>query len=321
VDGVQIVVTCTSRKRLPVPPRLRFRNISGATAAVRHSAWSQALLDARVEATTATDLYGGDAWQIARSLPDQVRWHRWDERPRLWVASAGYGLVPESASLKPYAATFAPNHPDTVVRRSDPGRGSSIAHQWWSLLSRTSSQDAPRSLAALAAARADDVLLVVTSAAYLAALRDDLAAARARLTSPERLLIISVGGSLTGPLAQNRLPADARLRQLVGGTLTALNVRVARWLLQQVPPRDLTFPVAHDFLTHALAGVPAWTPAAGVRLGDTEVRQLILRERAEQPTLSRTTLLRRLREAGYACEQARFAAILRSIPEPTRGRT
>lgn len=320
---MQIVVTCTNRKRLPVPAALQFRNICGATTTARHAFWTQALQDILAETTAAADLYGGDAWQIARSLPDQVCRHGGAERPELWVTSAGYGLVPELACLKPYTATFAPRYPDTVIRPSDPGDSSSAARQWWSLLTRAPGpgHDSPRSLAALAAGRANEVLLVVASASYLAALRDDLVAARASLGSPELLLIISVGGSLTGPLAQNLLPADARLRLLVGGTLTALNLRVARWLLQQVPPLELTVPLAHALLTHALAALPAWTPAAGLRLRDAEVRQFIISAQAEQPALSRTALLRRLRTEGYACEQTRFATIMQSVRESTRGST
>ncbi len=318
---VQIVVTCTSRKRRPVPMGLCFRTISASTAPVRHAMWAQALRDAPVDVVAATDLYGGDSWQIARSLPAQASGNDAAGRAELWVASAGYGLVNESALLKPYAATFAGRHPDTVIHPGDPGDQRSRARRWWQLLTSDPGPDryAPRSLAALAATHSGELLLVVASASYLAALADDLVAARNALAAPEHLLIVSVGGCLGGLLANNLLPADARLRMLVGGTLSALNLRVSRWLLERVGPGKLTLPAVHAELARALAALEAWTPATGTRLSSTEVRQFILSAQAEQPGLSRTALLRRLRAAGYACEQARFAAIMRSAEESLDG--
>ena len=47
---------------------------------------------------------------------------------RLWIASAGYGLVSPSDELVGYSATFARGSVDSVARPDDP---ESLLSEWW----------------------------------------------------------------------------------------------------------------------------------------------------------------------------------------------
>ena len=117
----------------------------------------------------ARDLYAGEHWMVACGLPDLAG----GGRIRLWVCSAGYGLIPADAPVRPYAATFTGGHPDSV-----PG-GADGATAWWHALSlwEGPSSGQPRSIRELAAKEPAASYPAGAFRSYLHACRDDIAAA------------------------------------------------------------------------------------------------------------------------------------------------
>src|SRR5687768_13776606 len=108
VRVANVVVTCTKRKTVPAEASLQLGRIAGATIPELAKQWINRLQAQDAAPRPAEELYSGDHWQIARSLPDVARGHR--IKVRLWVCSAGYGLIPSWAPLKPYSATFSTHH-------------------------------------------------------------------------------------------------------------------------------------------------------------------------------------------------------------------
>src|SRR4051812_26361709 len=98
---VNVVVTCTKRKGRPVAPRQMLRTVpDGRSIKQRAASWLNRLQGGG-EATPVIDLYAGDHWSVVRSIAVA---HEEAPRARLWVCSAGYGLVPLESHLLPYSA-------------------------------------------------------------------------------------------------------------------------------------------------------------------------------------------------------------------------
>lgn len=301
---VRIVVTCANRKRHEIPKELRLHAVSQKHQSNRFDAWTHRLITSPITAVPAELLYGGEHWQIARTLEAHATMS--GHRASTWVCSAGYGLVPMTAALRPYAATFTVGQPDSA------GHTTKAMQDWWADHTAWQGPDsgAPRSFIALAASAPRSALLVVLSGTYLRACAHDLIAAASQLHRAEQMAVISVGGSTTHELREYLLPADARLQTVVGGSLGALNVRIAARLLQDT--------AADLFNCHDLAE-RVRTLARGAQrqiqkrepLTDDQVRAFIA-ERVTK-TASRTALLRELRDAGLACEQQRFARLFATV--------
>jgi len=296
--SVHIVVTCTNRKRYPVPDNLRLGHLRERRPGQRFAAWTHRLA-AMPPSIPATDLYGGEHWQVARSLPTLIN------RPaKLWVCSAGYGLVPADAPLNAYAATFSSREPDSV------GETRAEVLGWWRRLIEWPGPDAtqPRSLADLARRNPTASIVVVLSDAYLRACSEDLLTARETLSDQDRLTVV---GPATGrsELDDMLVPVTARMQSIVGGSLLALHARVAAHLLTTVANdgqigRARLREAAREAVENAPDNLPRRTP--GIRLADDEVRDFIRQELATRSGGSATTLLRRLRQSGHSCEQSRF---------------
>jgi hypothetical protein len=304
--ALHIIVTCTDRKR-GAAPAVRARDLPDRLPIeLRLHRWVETLTAAPGQRMPASELYLGDHWQVASSLPEVAASRGIDAR--LWVASAGYGLVSPEAELQPYAATFAPRVADSVVRDGD---AADAPRRWWEGLARWRGPQTrtPRTLTQLADAEAPSAILVVVSAVYLAALATDAEAAAQRLHRRDSLMILSAGARPRGSLAEHVLPADARLQAALGGTRQSLNVRTARWLIEHADDYELDPTVARHRLVEELKTQPALERFDRKPLNDDEVSAYIEEALKENGRPTKSVLLRRLREDGYACEQRRFGEL------------
>lgn len=299
---IQLVASCTNRKRATVPAKLRLRNVPGGKK--RASAWLRRLEGAS-PSQPARDLYGGEHWQLVLGLEADLL-----ERGRdvhLWVASAGYGLVSADASLKAYSATFASREADGVPTES--------AAAWWHAL--CVGHDQANTLQQLA--READTMIVIASAKYLRAMLPDLRLAREALSQHGQLIVFS--GSPVAELASSQIVADGRVQvalqhetsRALRGTKQGLAARTARHLLTQAD----VWPPSASALQNAYARLvsdhrPPQLPDR-VRHGDDDVRVFIEAQLADDPKVGWTKLLRAWRESGRACEQKRFRGLFQAV--------
>lgn len=300
-----IIVTCTKRKSVPAEDCLQLGQVAGSTVSDLAKQWISRLQKANSLPRPADELYSGDHWQIARSFPEVASGR--NVQVRLWVCSAGYGLIPSWAPLKPYSATFSTHHKDSVLRRLATLSGGSI-HEWWSILAKWSGPvpGEPRTLTELARNAKRAPLIFVASDVYLRAVGADLEDARNALADPRLLTIVSGGGAPSGELRSNQLPCNARLQSLLGGALMSLNVRVVRRILSQVERWPLRCDDLAAEFQKLIDAQPEFEQPQRRQLTDEKVQQFVRRQLAKNPSLCASPLLRRLRDSGFACEQKRF---------------
>jgi hypothetical protein len=298
--AIHVVVTCSNRKRLRVPPSLAARNLPELPTARRANEWIIRLENTDAPLIGALDLYAGEHWSVVRSLPPLGM----DARTPagLWILSAGYGLISAEARIRPYGATFSSGHADTV------GSNGSRRH-WWKSLARWAGPEpgVPRSLEQLAEQDPNATILMAVSPPYLDACSDDVTSAVRALRTPAQLLMVCIGASRT-TMPEHMLPGDARLQHVLGGTRQALNVRVLAHLLRE-HRGPLTREAASDALYDLLVRQPALVQHDRQRCSDTEVANYIRTHLRTDPSLTHSRLLRQFRNEGNACEQSRFASL------------
>ena len=310
-----IVVTCTKRKRRAPEEPMKFRHIAKASIEMGFNTWVERVSASEDETLPARDLYAGDHWSVAKSLEQVAKSSGF--RAAIWVCSAGYGLIGIDSKVKSYSATFSSSHPDTVCRWGDGKYRSSHKEIWWRLQTEWPVPEpaTPRSITDLAVVNPACPLLVVASRDYMEGIRSDCTTARDKLETPDLLTIVSSGSrDLTG-LSENLLPSHVSLRQLVGGSIRALNIRLARRLIAEADYQELRAPLLTRKCSSLMAQTPQLPAISRDRISDDDVRNFI-RETLEQHRMTgHTALLRRLRDSGRACSQNRFARIFDSVVE------
>jgi hypothetical protein len=266
----------------------------------------------------AEALYSGDSWSVIRSL---AKGGPRTPPVRVWVCSAGYGLLSSESLLHPYSATFDSGQADSVPANGRGAAARDASRAWWRLLSEWEgpSPRGPRTIAELAEAYPRSPLLVVASEVYLVAVADDLRAGRAKLADPDLLSIISAGSADVEGLEKHLLPCDARLQRLVGGARASLNARLARLALSSLRGRAPTYPALSELFTGLLAEQPEVSSPRRAALTDAEVKGYLKDPLERNPDVRPTPLLRKLRDSGRACEQSRFASLFRAVREQLYG--
>jgi hypothetical protein len=209
-ETLHVVVSCKSRKTLDIPRALRISSVHDHDLESRAAHWRETLEGYSSETRPAADLYAGDHWKVVLRIPTVAP----QLNVQIWVASAGYGLVPIEQELKPYSATFIRPHLESVTTPESKFG----PREWWRALTTWDIGEHPRSVAGLARTLSQDggLILLALSAPYALALADDIA--NAAKAAPGRIALISAGlaGVAAPPqLAGIILPAEARLKRLV----------------------------------------------------------------------------------------------------------
>jgi hypothetical protein len=279
----------------------RIRSVKTET---RLADWIRRLSNSKGKAMRAIDLYCGDHWHVLRTLAQtQTKPPKFE----LWVASAGWGLISSEDNITSYGATFSHLESDSVIHPRVALRESQL---WWNGLVQSNLQEkkSPYSLTALAKRNPESPMLVALPPGYL------VLAARSLLETPELLVVVSGGTKREVEFSTNLIPCDSRLQPLLGGSLTSLNARVARYILDKYTSRTLRASrVIQDFETlisqsekHSLPKRDAMT--------DEEVSDFISKQLSiAHSKQSHSSLLRAFRDLGKACEQSRFRRIYHDV--------
>lgn len=287
-----IVVNCTDRKSVQPAANLRLGSLPRGDNQARFEVWRRRVDQARAQ-VRLIDLYQGEAWQEVRGLSNDAR-HAGYSVTTL-VASAGLGLRDVSTQASPYAATFAGGHPDSVASSAEENR------DWWRRLRDfTSAQSLTDS---------SHRVLLVLSENYARSLEHDLIALAHRGGD---LLLVGGARDIEG---LPRLPANRSLRAELGGTASSVGLRMARrWLRCRTGTPLYTAKDASTWSKWAqsVARSEIYDRAP---MTDAEIIECINKLCADEPGLSATRALRRLRDAGIACEQKRFGRIFHSLTD------
>lgn len=315
---VNLVVSCTNRKRFEVSPETSVHTLGGNDLATRLRLWKRNLRDSAIQDHRAENVYMGDHWSVVRSIPHEAR--RSGLSVQVWICSAGYGIIRPETAIKPYRATFTRGENDYIAAGLAED-GHTLCRWWDGVCSiRFAWQtDVPRTMSGIAAAFPRTPIVVALSADYLKAVGEDLAEVMVRPYFRDHLAIVSCGTpQLHSIWKHHLLPCDGSLAGALGGALTSLNARVARYLFQSLENKDLTV----ESLTKVANSIDRTVDFMPSRTsqGDTDVAYFIRTHLAKFPSTSKTKLLKDFRNTGRACEQKRFGTIYaRVLDEAAQG--
>jgi hypothetical protein len=310
---INIVVTCTKRKRFSAKRELQLRTVGGKTVSEKNQMWLRRLRSSSGDRVLASELYAGDHWSVVRSLGETAAVSGFTAK--IWICSAGYGLIPLNANVHPYAATFSPRLRDSITHGMPEASVDESARQWWRLLAKWAGPKVgcPRSIESLARRHPKSPLLIVASPSYLAAIEDDIELAAKLLNDSRSLLIFSGNPRKSSQIMRHCLPCSAVLQRVVGGARTSLNVRLARRMLERLAPGKLDHGRAKRELQRLIDRQPKMGGLRRQRTSDASIQEFILRGLKKDQDATFGSLLRQFRDRGNACEYSRFRALFRGI--------
>ena len=286
-----------------------MRNLRRDDLESRFRDWRSRLKEASEQPKRVVDLYCGNAWSIIRELSEGSGW---GDSLRIWVASAGHGLISLDEMFTAYDATFVSGQADSVI---PPELAMHSVAEWWDLLTenrRKQGADYAR-IADIAERYPHDPLLVVVSNEYLRAIAHDIEATQAKMADADKLIIIAAGARKDGRLAENYLPCDARLENILGRSRMALNSRILKLILTDFPTSKMRASHLKCYFDELLAILPKSAYPQRKPSDDRDVRDFIRKNLKKNKGGSYTNSLRLYRGTGRACEQKRFRGLFRTV--------
>lgn len=301
---LNVIVTCSARKSRTPLPGLCTGDLTESSFESRLAAWVERLRSSDQEKRIpARNLYMGDHWSAVKALMQEGQ----EKCVRVWIASAGCGLVTPETALPPYAATFSKRHGDSVATSVREAR------LWWDGVNKgVSFGEEPRSISGVIGNNTKAGLLVVGSESYLLAMLSGLEEAREMLDNRKSLVVLCRRGVDMGALNDTKVETAASLSSMLGGSLTSLNARLARWLIQSCGTR-LEATIARRAVED-LIGMASGSPVERrLRQDDISVQQFIRRSFQVDARTSCTAALAAFRKSGLAVEQSRFNRLFKQV--------
>jgi hypothetical protein len=296
-----LITNCSATKRLAAGEALMLRKLTGSVRQKFHY-WSQAITKKK-DLVPARNCYAGDSWKHAIESESAEK-----EKSRLWVVSAGMGLISADLPIPNYSATFVSNDLDSVACNH------SEKVEWWNLLAEWRRRlTGIGCIADLAESNPKAVFIVAVSSNYLTVIQDDLLQTRKALVSPNNLLVISSGTRQMKALGESLLPVDARFEHFLGGPRASLNARMLCHIVKKYKESVISAPMVSKYLCEIASKLAQPRTFARKQLSDEQIAEFIRQRAKLLPRPSASAVLRILRDEGSACEQKRFSRIYKTI--------
>ena len=299
-----LITTCTNRKTLPPAYRLQARNLDNGPQEDVAALWKAWLKEHKYR-RSARELYAGRGFSEALATTEC-------SGAKLWIISAGSGLVSADEELPAYDLTLSIGSPNNI--RDKVTEGSFDASKWWSDLGR--SHRPKRSLCNLVRENNERTVIISLPGSYMELIHQDL------LTlSDNELKWIRLIGPLPSSNLHKRLrtvlmPYDDRLNgpdSPSPGTRTDFPQRAARHFVEHVwLIHGDASPEKHStWVEKSISAFRPPTVPKRHKLTDEELVKKIVKlwDRANGQSARMLRVLRD--EESIACEQSRFSNLFK----------
>jgi hypothetical protein len=304
---LNIVVNCTNRKAIEPVEGLLLRNLRFQDMASAHKLWA-GNIDESKSLLPALDMYQGEYWSVVKGISA-------NKGVRVFVLSAGLGIFEVNKLIPSYGATFTHGCADSIAEIDKSLNPFETCRRWFVMRSNHL-RDTYGGIDYLKVFGNYPTIFCLGKS-YMQIIADDLS--EFDLAIKEKIILM--GSKPNGANGLNVIDTPGKLRLTLGGTLSTVSVRTLRDLLSVVDtsasPNSI-FKSMRDYSTEInrmTADLPKYNRA---QLNDFEVTAFITSELSANNTCSSATLLRKLRDSGFACEQNRFKKIFndfRSLSE------
>jgi hypothetical protein len=291
-----VVTTCSKRKSIQPPADATPGSLPNGPQKSIEIAWLSKIRKLPID-LPASEFYAGRGFALAAEAAKLAG-------AKLYILSAGLGLVPARRHIPVYGLTVSGGHADSIAERVS---GRFDAPAWFSRLLSNPHSDQWTD----AAKRNSGRILIALSRPYAAMVGESLSALPPRALARLRIFGASLDSVLPASLHSAIVPYDDRLDAIFPGTRSDFSQRAMFHFVRSIAPISVPDREA-DFaaVVAALGGLRFPIRPRRPRRTDEEILSLILKRLQSKSGAGRMlTALRK--EEGIACEQSRFGRLYR----------
>lgn len=291
-----VITTCTLRKTARPPIGSTPASLPVGAQNLVQAAWIEKVqtLPASVAAGL---LYAGRGFGLATDAAESAE-------AKLYILSAGLGLVPADRQVPLYGLTVSPGYSESIAARVT---GEFDAAAWFAALLSSSRSDQWAEAIGSDSGR----ILIALTRPYAQMVGESLSMLEPRALARLRIFGTSLASALPAKLHPAIAPYDTRLDAILPGTRVDFSQRALHHFVGLVAGRsEQERDADYRAVANAFEKVKAPDRPNRPRRTDAEILEMISLRLHSQLGIAR--ILRALRdEEGVACEQSRFSRLYR----------
>ncbi|MDN3652334.1 hypothetical protein QWY77_06110 [Thalassotalea ponticola] len=299
-----LITNCTNSKSSKAKKKIKFSDSIGKQCVESH--WLDSIY-ADSPSIKAIDLYVGDHWSNVKRLSEVCS--------EISVVSAGYGLISSEQLIHSYDATFSSNTENSVGQIYDSKLLADRNRLWWNAIHRHNHYDVGP-IYSLYKSVEPSIFVFALSPSYLKVVEPELVALRKEnIATPDNTLIISSDAKIDDSLEKMFYRNSEDFCTELGGSRVSLNIRLAKFFIERLNNNSAFSTQAASIYKEIQKRAKPATKFNRKKLTDEDVILFIRDEIkvAGKAKFSASTLLKKLRDKGLACEQKRFGSLYKQV--------
>ena len=226
---IYLISSCTNSKKIDANAMLKISNYSKKMPLhIAIDQWSENINQANPE-MQALDLYKGKSWQ---STLETYRLLAKNSEAKLFVASAGYGLIEAEKKITSYDSTFAPKTENSISKfhNSSSDHSNTI---WWDTINKFTIEDFSK----------DSTFFIILPYDYLLATQNFI---KLLIEKFENKVLIFLANQKAVPAFMEAylIRFDTRFNTFQKGTTSSLLQRAVQWIAKEIIEKNI--PLTHD---------------------------------------------------------------------------
>lgn len=304
---INVYVACAQKKRQLGKAIILDELVPGfahETIASRFVEWKNRGWIGNVEKLPFEEVYLGGIWGRLRRMSV-------NQNLQVFAVSAGFGLLKPRTRIPNYDATFSLNVQNSVcgalINNNINGN-----RRWWNLMVEANRMENQIASIHDSVRLIDGIHLVALPQLYLDAVWDDIENVLNDSAMAKRMIILTTSSSKTDKSSSRVVSIPVGIRADLGGTIGTILPRLALKMVNEIAP-DICDIGAIQLFVNKLRKEERLSPKRK-RGNNKEISKIIIKIIKDNPSSSGyTSILRKFRADGHACEMKRFKMLFGQI--------
>jgi len=298
---INIISSCTNSKKVTASPLLQINSYdSNMSIDDVLNIWKINTNSTQLSKYKPSDLYKGGSWKATIGTKKMLltKFHT-----KLFIASAGYGLIEDTTEISAYDSTFA-SSTDSSIRKFIKNSSKQDNIDWWNSINTFE----------LNTFSNNDYFFIILPYNYLYATQDTI---KKIIEKFKMKVFIFRANKNTLPtfMSTNIINIDSRFNHLKPGVQSDMLQRAVLWLSEEIINKNI--PLIHtDIQNHidsTLEKYEKFSMPIREKLSE-EILYIKIKSLIQEDNIqSASKGLKAFREMGFACEQKRFGKIFKDI--------
>ena len=298
---MNIISSCTNSKKMIASKHLQIANYSTKLNLDEIiKVWKKSLESDSTTKIKALELYKGGAWK-ATIATKQVLATKF--KTKLYIASAGYGLIDSEYEVHSYDSTFASGTVNSVSKFSKLSNKEATIN-WWNGINCIS----------INSFESNRYTFIILPHDYLIATQDFIKDLIER--NSKNVFIFTANQHKTPKFMENNIiNFDSKFNSYQAGVISNMLQRAVLWLSNEIIFHNI--PISHSALQSHIEKKmsihDSFVMPVRIKLSEEDIKIKIRELISKEAISSASHGLRRFRKLGFACEQKRFGKLYKQI--------